>query len=170
MTALCPHARTHAHMHARMHTRMLRVLRMLRVHARMHTRTLTRTHAREGLRLWMKEDPVHAAGCGACWSGNARAAVHGRAVGQPAAPLGPAWAGLGILWHRLHCHPVVTCAARLSTGTGVRARVVLGGRLAKEASMRPWRCAVTMMLCYEAAPAASAARRSLSYVTKKSQR
>ena len=80
-------------------------------------------------------------------SGSARAAVHARAVGQPVAPLGPAWAVLGISWHMLHCHPVVTCAARLSTGTGVSAWGVLGGQLAAGASPRSRRCAVTIMLC-----------------------
>ena len=103
-------------------------------------------------------------------SGSARAAVHVRAVGQPVAPLGPAWAVLGISWHMLHCHPVVTCAARLSTGTGVSAWGVLGGQLAAGASPRSRRCAVTFMLCYEAALAASAARTTFLMLPKKEEK
>ena len=135
-----------------------------------HACTRACTHARTQGRAFdpkMKEDPVNAASCGARGRGNARAAVRGCVVGQPVAPLGPAWAVLGSLWYRLPCHPAGTCAACLNTGAGVSAWGMLGGQLAAGASPRSRRCAVMMLLCYEAALAASAARTTLCYVTKK---
>ena len=156
--------------------------------ARAHTRTHVRTHAQEhaceracaractcthslspaapfpSYKLLVLS-PVGAKSCGARGRGGARAAVRGCVVGQPVASLGPAWAVLDSLCYKLPCLPGGTCAARLDTGAGVSAWGVLGGQLASGASQGSRRCAMSMLLCYAAALAASAARATfmLSY-------
>ena len=101
---------------------------------------------------------MRATSCGARGRGDARAAVRGCVVGQPVASLGPAWVVLGSLCYRLPCLPAGNCAARLDTGAGVSAWGVLGGQLASGASQGSRRCAMSTLLCYAAALAASAAR------------
>ena len=105
---------------------------------------------------------MRATSCGARGRGDARAAVRGCVVGQPVASLGPAWAVLGSLCYRLPCLPAGNCAARLDTGAGVSAWGVLGGQLASGASQGSRRCAMSTLLCYVAALAASAARTNFS--------
>ena len=97
--------------------------------------------------------------------------MRGCVVGQPVASLGPAWAVLGSLCYKLPCLPGGTCAARLDTGAGVSAWGVLGGQLASGASQGSRRCAMSMLLCYAAALAASAARTTfmLSYQKEKKE-